>query len=172
MTCGFGAVGGNRPPASCSHRLRGDARHLGIAGRHFDQILREMILRERPDVLAFAAPFVGKTFDPKTKRWQPVSPDSIRPFMSFLTLVEMVGDELKIRVVEVDEPEARRGFMTAVPRKSKAIKIAVQRACFARGWPCSDDHAGDALCVAAWALECVDPGHAHETTPLFQGGRG
>jgi hypothetical protein len=161
LTFGFGAVGGGRPPASGSRRLNGNARQMGVAGRHFDGLLRGLILRERPTVMAFASPFVGM------KGGFAVQPDSIRPLMSICTLVEMIGDELKIRVVEVDEPEARRAFLTAVPRRSAAIKIAVQRACFERGWPCATDHAGDALCVAAWALECVAPDVSHKTTPLF-----
>lgn len=143
---------------------------MGVAGRHFDEILRGLILQERPGVIAFASPFVGminKTGPKGVIGRMAVQPDSIRPLMSFLTIIEMVCDELRIRCVEVDEPQARRAFMTAVPRKTKDIKLAVQRACFLRGWPCATDHAGDALCVAAFVLECVVPDSAHETTPLF-----
>lgn len=161
LTLGFGALGGGKEPTSGSRRLRGDARHLGIAGRHCDEVIRQLILAERPQVIAFAAPFVG------SKKGKPIQPDSIRPLMSFLTIVEMVCDELKIRCIELDEPECRRAFMTAVPRKSEDIKAAVMRACRQRGWPCTDNHAGDALCVAARALEIVAPDASHEMTPLF-----
>lgn len=161
MTCGFGAVGGGRGPVSGSQKLQGGARDLGVAGVHFEDWLGSLILQESPDLLAFAAPFVGQL------RGRPVSPDAIRPLMSFLTLFEMAGIKRGIRCVEVDEPEARRAFLTAVPRKSKAIKIAVQRACFSRGWPCRDSHAGDALCVAAFALEVEHPDESHKMTPLF-----
>lgn len=166
MTMGFAALGGGKPAISGSRSLRGGPRQMGIAGRHCDEILRTLILQERPKVICFAAPFVGQIRDFKG-RPVPVQPDSIRPLMSFVTIVEMVCDELKIRCVEIDEPEARRAFLTNVPRKSKDIKMAVQRACFLRGWPCKDDHAGDALCVASWALELLDPDASHETTPLF-----
>jgi hypothetical protein len=176
FTLGWGAVGGGREPSSGSTSLRGSSRQLGIAGRHCDEVVRQLILKERPAALAFASPFVGQVWMPgKTPnqkgRFQPISPDNIRPLMSFLTIVEMVCDELKIRCVELDEPECRRAFMTAVPRKSKEIKLAVQRACRQRGWPFRDEHAADALCVASRALELLAPQSAHETTPLFQPGK-
>lgn len=161
FTMGYGALGNGKPPSSGSRRLRGTARTLGIAGRHCDEVVRQVILAERPEVIAFASPFVG------SRKGAPVQPDSIRPLMSFLTIIEMVCDELRIRCVELDEPECRRAFMTAVPRKSAQIKLAVMRSCRQRGWPFPDEHAADALCVAARALEIVDPTAAHETTPLF-----
>lgn len=166
MTMGFAALGDGRDPVSGSRSLRGGPRQMGIAGRHCDEILRQLILAEKPGAIAFAAPFVGMKTSNKGVRFA-IQPDSIRPLMSFLTIIEMVCDELKIRCVEVDEPEARRAFMTAVPRKSADIKKAVMRACFLRGWPCSTDHAGDALCVASWAHELLNPEISHETTPLF-----
>lgn len=167
FTIGFGALGGGRLATSGSRRVRGTARQMGVAGRHCDEIVRQLILQERPGVVAFAAPFVGQIYDPKRKRFIPIQPDSIRPLMSFLTVIEMVCDELKIRCIELDEPAARRAFMTAVPRKSKQIKLAVQKACRQRGWPFPDEHAADALCIASHALELVEPESAHLTTPLF-----
>lgn len=146
---------------SGSRQLRGGARLMGQVMRHADQIIRELILAQRPTVLAFASPFVG------SRGGRPIPPDSIRPLMSILSKLEEIGDELKLRVVEVDEPEARRAFMTGVPRKSKDIKLAVMAACRLRGWPAHDNHSADALCVAAWALECEDRSTSHMTTPLF-----
>jgi hypothetical protein len=168
MTMGFGALGGGSPPSSGSRRLRGDARHLGIAGRHCDEVVRQLILAERPDVIAFASPFVGQMWDAKRKRFIPIQPDSIRPLMSFLTIVEMICDELRIRCVEVSENECRSAFLEGkVPCGTEAIKAAVIRACHQRGWPATDDHAADSLCVASRALEIVEPSTSHETTPLF-----
>ena len=167
FTIGYGALGGGKSPSAGSRQVRGSARLLGIAGRHCDQIVREVILKERPGVVGFAVPFVGQTFDPKTKRWRPIQPDSIRPLMSFCTIIEMVCDELRIRCRELDESECRRAFMTAVPRKSKEIKKAVNRAVLLRHWPSIDEHSDDALCVAARLLEIECPDESHEMTPLF-----
>lgn len=126
-----------------------------------------MILRERPGVVGFAIPFVGQRFDKKSRRFIPIQPDAIRPLMSFMTIVEMVCDELKIRCVEVSEQEARRAFLVHVPTGSKPQKIAVQRGCRERLWPFGNEHAADALCVAARVLELIEPNAAHEATPLF-----
>jgi hypothetical protein len=175
FTLGYGAIGGGKPVTSGSIQLRGTARQMGVAGRDCDDIVRSLILAERPDVIAFASPFVGQTFSKPIivngqKIWgkgAPIPPDNIRPLMSFLTIIEMVCDELRIRCVEISESEARRAFMTAVPRKSKDIKLAVMRACRLRGWPFNSNHAADALCVASRALEILEPKTAHQTTPLF-----
>lgn len=171
FTMGFGALGGGREAVSGSRRLRGDARRLGVAGRHCDEVVRQLILQERPGVVSFATPFVGQIWSPnkggKGGRFVPIQPDSIRPLMSFLTIIEMVCDELRIRCVEVDEPAARRAFLTAVPRKSAQIKKAIKRECRERDWPFIDEHAADGLCVASYTLEIVEPGSAHLTTPLF-----
>lgn len=173
---GYGALGDGIEPRSGSRPIRGNARQMGIAGRDFDGVVRQLILKERPAVVCFASPFVGQiwakpTFINGQKVWgksSPIPPDSIRPLMSFLTIIEMVCDELHIRCVEVDEPECRRAFLTKVPRKSADIKIAVMRACRLRGWPAMDNHAADALCVASRVLEILEPSRSHEMTPLFQ----
>lgn len=177
LTLGFAALGDGRPPCSGSRALRGNSRRLGVSGRHCDEILRQLILQERPKVIVFATPFVGQRRGKPVRiqgklYWPdaaPVQPDSIRPLMSFMTIVEMVCDELKIRCVELDESEARRAFLGKVPKKSADIKEAVMAGCRSRGWPCTDDHAGDALCVASRALEILAPDASHEVTQLFSG---
>lgn len=176
LTFGYGAVGGG-PVRSGSHRLRGGTGELGITGRHFDELFRQLLLRERPTVVCFASPFIG-TIGPKPifkdgqRIWTPgrgIDPRALRPLMGMIFLVDMICEELRIRCVEVDEPDARRAFLTKVPRKSKDIKAAVMRACDLRGWPNTDNHAADALCVASFVLEKVEPGSAHKLTPLFMG---
>lgn len=163
---GYGAAGGGREPASGSRRIVGTAKSLGIAGRDCDHNVRQIILRERPAIIGFASPFVGQIRDFKG-RPIPIQPDSIRPLFSFLTIIEMVCDELQIRCVELDEPEARRA-LGVTARKSKEIKIDVQRCLRQRGLMFMDEHAADALCIALRMVEIFNPGEAHETTPLFQ----
>lgn len=158
--CGYAALGGGKV-TSGSRSISGTPRTMGKAGRHFDEVFRQLLLAERPQVVAFAVPFVG------SRGGRPVPPDSIRPLMSFLTIIEMVCDELRIRCVELDEGRCRKAFLTAVPKKSAAIKKAIMRGCRQRGWPFKDSHSADALCVASYALECVDRDTAHKTTPLF-----
>lgn len=164
MTIGYAVIGGGLPVLSGSRQLNGGAREMGITGRHAERLVREWLLEHRPTNIAFASPFVGQ------RGGRPISPDSIRPLMGLLTVFEMIADELRIPCAEYDEPQARRAFMDGVPRKSKDIKTAVIAACRARGWPARDDHAADALCIGSWALECLEPETAFETTPLFAGG--
>ena len=159
---GYAALGGDKPVLAGSRLLRGGPRDMGRTMRHCDSVLRELILEVRPDVIAFASPFVALI------RGRAVQPNAIRPLFGILAKIEEVADELQIRCTEWDESAARRRFLDGMPRKSKDIKRAVMQGCRDRGWPCCDDHAGDALCVAALALERLEPATAHETTPLFQ----
>lgn len=165
---GVGAVAGNR-------NLKGTARQMGMVGRKFDALLRDLILRYRPTVICFATPFVGQIYiKPRITngkkiagRYQPISSDTVRPLLGLTTVAEMICDELHIRAAEVEEPDARRAFLTGVPRKRKDIKAAVMRACELRGWPVTCDHEADAFCVASHVLEQLHPGRSHELTPLF-----
>lgn len=176
MTCGFGVLGeGFSKPVSGTFKLRGGSREMGITGRHFDQTLRELNCKYRPTVMCFASPFVGQIFGKPTfingqKVWgkaAPVRPDVLRPMMGMMTIIEMICQELRLRCIEVEEPDARRAFMGGVPRKSKDIKAAVQRACDLRHWDYDSPHAADALCVGSFVLEQLNPGAAHRMTPLF-----
>jgi hypothetical protein len=178
MNLGFAAVGDDGlKPISGSRRLKGGPREMGLASRHFDQVFRELLFQIKPDQVAFATPFVGMVIRKPVvvagkKIWKPVrqaiAPDNIRPLFGILTVLEMICAELKIPVSEWEEGQARRAFLWGkVPKQSKDIKAAVIRACRQRGWPATDDHAADALCIAAWALD-NSGGHPHETTPLFQ----
>jgi hypothetical protein len=179
MNLGMAALGGGQDPISrCRH-----------AQVHAD-VARAFIIEQDAAVVGFATPFVGQTrgkpkqFIKGKPVWgsgnAPIPPDNIRPLFGCLTVIEMVVEDLNeerrqagdnrppIRCVEVDEPEARRAFLTAVPRKSKDIKIAIQRACTLRRWPWSTEHGADALCIASWVLEWSERDNSHSTTPLFQ----
>jgi hypothetical protein len=146
MTVGYAAVGNHQSIVSGSRTIRGSAVNIGPAGRHFDEVMRHLILDHRPDLIVYASPFVG------SRAGRPVQPNSIRPLMSFLTLIDMIGDELKIKTAEIDEPAARRAFLDKVPRKSEEIKQAILNQCSMLGLPCPDHHAGDAICVGLYAL--------------------
>jgi len=172
---GFGAIGGGKPPVAGSRLLRGGPRNMGVTMRHADQVIRDVILQEKPDVIGFATPFVGQVRIPIFKggkptglfKTQPIDPNSIRPLYGVLAKVEEIADELHIRCVEVSEGECRNAFLNKVPRKSKDIKAAIMAGVRQRGWPCPDDHGADSLCVASHILDISQPTTSHETTPLF-----
>lgn len=161
FTFGYGILGGGLPPLSGSHSIPGSSRNLGWALSAAETWLGRIMRQERPDAVAYAIPFIGRD----------VTPEALKPLMCFSGMVEKVAFDLEIPCYELDESAARRHLLVHVPRRSAAIKIAVVNAGRARGWPVPDHHAGDALCVAALALELLSAEEAHKTTPLFQGDR-
>lgn len=175
MNFGWAALGGGKEPAAGSRRLNGGSAAMGVCARHADSTIRQLILQERPTILAFATPFVGVLApreimvggQKKFTRFAAVPPQALRVLMGLTTVVEMIADELKIRCIELAESDARKALLGTVPRKSADIKEAIVRAFKQMGYPCCDHHAGDALCVASFALDCLAPTPAHERTPLF-----
>ena len=175
LTFGFGIVGHGFRTVSGSHRVKGDSTQLGTAGNDFKRILRVLINAHKPDVVAFAKPFIGSTnarpvFIKGKQVWiksNPIPPHAIRGLMSFCTLVEMTAADLNMECYEVSEPDARKAFLGKTPRKSADIKLAVMAACRLRGWQVKDNHAADALCVASFVLDSLDLARAHRNTPLF-----
>lgn len=157
---GYGVLGDNKPVRAGSLRIEGTSILMGVAGRSCDRTVRELIQDHRPNVIVFASPFMARL----------VTPTQLRPIMSWPTIIEMICVELRIGCFEFDESRARARFLGKgnLPSKSKAIKAAVMQAVRDRGWPCPDNHAGDALCIAAYALDVLEPAGAHRTTPLFQ----
>lgn len=166
VDCGFdfgwGMLEHGHLAESGTRRVEGTSTLLGKAGRSVDRIMRELIQVHRPTVVAFASPFIA--------RRGKVTPVQLRPIMSFPTIVEMICEELHIQCVEWDEHKARLSFLGEgnLPNTSEKIKKAVMQDCRDRGWPVMDDHAGDALCIAAYTLNRLCPDQAHQTQPLFQ----
>lgn len=158
---GFGVLGDGKPVHSGTRRVEGSSVLMGKAVRSVDRIMRELIQVHRPAVIGFASPFIA--------RQGKVTPTQLRPIMAFPSIVEAICDELHIRCVEWDEHRARLAFLGKgnLPATSEKIKRAVMQDCRDRGWPVTDDHAGDALCIAAYTLDRLCPDKAHETQPLF-----
>lgn len=169
LNLGFAAAGGHRPVISGSRRLRGGPRKMGETAKHCQDVLLKLIDDEHPDLVGFASPFVGQTYNPMTKKFSPIPPDNIRPLFGCLAVIEMTCLEMGIPCVEVEEGEARRMLLGSgqIPRKSKDIKAAIQRALRQRNMGCSDEHGADALCVALFIWECKNRNQSHRTTPLF-----
>lgn len=170
MNLGYGAVGGGRIVTSGSRRLRGGPRDMGVTAEHAREIILAKIADEKPDLVGFASPFVGQTWDAEKKRWRPIAPDNIRPLFGIIAIIEMVCRDMGIPCCEVEEGEARRHLLGTgnLPKGTKAIKEAIQRAIRERNWSFCDDHSADALCVASYIWECKNPDQAHRTTPLFR----
>ena len=155
---GFAFVEADKIPISGSLPVAGSISDLGVAGRALDGIARTLILRHRPKVLAYSTPW----FMPGKSNLA-----DLRHIIGFGMVLEMIADELRLQCFEVEETKARNDFMGYVPVGRKKIKNAVQAQCKYRGWPCKDEDAADATCIAVYMLAIHDPEEAHSLSPLF-----
>jgi hypothetical protein len=161
---GYAVLERGYEPRSGSVRIEGSTgASWGKACRSFARKTYELIAEFRPTVVAHASPFCGTR----------TPPAAMQAIMTFPSLVDSVCDELGIRCVEWPEARARQAFLgkNNMPAGRKKLKAAIIQACRDRGWPCVDDHAGDALCIAAYTDARLNKATAHETTPLFEGSR-
>jgi len=154
---GFGALGGRKPPASGSYHLAGSSEQMGQAFASLVPIINGLIVAQKPDFIVVAMPFIGKN----------VTPVQLIPIMAFPCRVQEIADEHSVPFYRIAEADARKALLGFVPAGSAAIKLAVVTGCRQRGWPCCDNHAGDALCVVDFKLNELEPKTAHARTPLF-----
>jgi len=121
--------------------------------------LQGLINKFEPDILGVARPF--------TRRGD--TPMNLLPMYGGFAILNRLAAINKIPIEIMQESDARLQMLGKgnMPNKSAALKLAVNKACKARGWPCCDEEASDALCIAAAVLEKRQPGRAHQTTPLF-----
>ena len=157
---GFGLVGRGRP-ISGSHEICKKWAPLGENLLKLEARLHSLIVQHRPDVLATAIQFVNL---------RQASTFNLVPIFGGFAVLNMLAAAIGLPLEFTFEGAARRAFLGTgmVPKTSPKIKAAVIRACQQRGWPATDEHAADALCVASWAHGRLVPGRSYETTPLFQ----
>lgn len=174
-TMGFGLLGGKRVLFGSREVVKRwspyGASFLGLWAA-----IQALIDTHKPDYIAVARPFVRLDM-PEPAPGQPEDPfrkyndttQNLVPMFGGFVVLHMVAAK-NCKPVEVVEESAARSLMLGegmCPRASARAKAAVMQACRDRGWLVEDDHAGDALCVGAAVLERLEPGQAHETTPLF-----
>ncbi len=158
LRAGYAIVERGKAPKSGSHKFRNTRDDLGKLTNEFSAWCHDLIRKNRPDIVVYALPFIGRF----------ATPASLEVIFGFSVLLELVADKRNIRCYGVNESQARRAFLTKVPKKSADIKTAMMAACLQRGWRCPDHHAADALCVASSELDKLEPDTSHEATPLFQ----
>lgn len=176
--CAWGAVGDGGNVAAGSATMWGGPGEYGKRGLDFDTFARGIIKKQKPDVIAFASPFVASVSVPFFSkgvqvgfRKQPVAPQNIRTLFGMTFALETLAERLKVRATEWDEQKARAWFLcNKVPKGSQAQKDAVERGCIERRWPNPSQHATDALCIAAYAHARLT-GDDHTSRPLFIMGR-
>ncbi|MBI1213588.1 MAG: hypothetical protein GC190_19190 [Alphaproteobacteria bacterium] len=168
LTLGWACFEEGTPPRAGSWWLPGSWEHLGKMLIELDQRASTLLAEFKPDVIGWAEPFVGMT--KVGNRWKPVSPESLGPLFTQIGKLSEMALPRRIRTVCVDEAEARRAFMGAVPRKSKDIKGAIKVACTQRHWMTPDAHARDACVIGAHIVSILDAASAPKQTPLFAEG--
>lgn len=160
---GFGLLGGDEV-LSGSLEVTENWAPLGAKMRRLGGILRKTITLHKPDIIAVATPFVRRG----KKGAMRDTPQNLVPMFGQYTVLHMLADDMGIPIEALEEGEARRVLLGKfLPGKSDPIKRAIIQACRDRCWPCTDDHAGDALCMAAAVVERHSRHDKHETTPLF-----
>lgn len=161
FNAGFGVLGSDGYVKSGTHRLDGTSSEMGMSFRSMRKIVLRLAERHAPSHIGAAFPFVSHK----------ANPINLIPIMGFYARLQEIADELEIPFHSIPESRARSAFLSPlpVPRKSEAIKRAVYEQCVARGWPATDDHASDALCVADYLLATVTKGaRAADRMPLFR----
>ncbi len=157
---GFGLVGRGKPVSGTFEICQRWA-PLGPNLLKLEERLHGLIVQHKPDILATAIQFVNL---------RQATTLNLVPIFGGFAVLNMLAAATGLPLEFTYEGSARGAFIGAgmVPKGSAKIKEAVIRACRDRGWPATDEHAADALCVASWALGKAVPGRAYETTPLFQ----
>jgi Holliday junction resolvasome RuvABC endonuclease subunit len=151
--CGF-AVGelGSEPRWGTHRTARGAS--TGEALSSFAGWLRELLIAERPNVVAFESPYV-----PHRGAEIPRNAATVRRLHSYAGMIEAVCWRLKIRVYEARPSEICRHFTGQGSwggRDKK--KAATVRACMAFGWDVAGQvDAADALSLWAYAEQILAP---------------
>lgn len=158
FTAGYAVFGDGIAPFSGSRVVPGSYVEMGRAAFGFESIVRELLKEASPEGMALAKPFVGKFQNPNT----------LGPIFGFDAVAQKVAYEFGVPCYHVFEPSARAEFIKGLPRlRGASIKEKVIHACLLRGWPVVDDHAADALCVAAYAYGQLVPLGGYKTLPIF-----
>lgn len=166
---GFGLLGG-ASVLSGSHDIVPRWSPLGASLLKLEDRLADLITAHQPQAIACATPFVrlDRDEDDPARKYNDTTQNLVPMFACYGAL-HMVAAAMGVLLKAVNEQDAREKFLGAgnVPSGSFKLKTAVQQECRNRGWPATDDHAADALCVASAAVELLDPELSYEVTPLF-----
>jgi hypothetical protein len=154
---GFGVLGRDYV-RSGTYRLEGQWDRMDLAFRSMAKIVERIAEKHQPTVIGACIPFVSFK----------ANPINLIPIMGFYARLQEIAADLDLPFHSIHESDARKAFLAPapVPRKSKDIKAAVKAACDLRGWPATDGHAADALCVADFALAQLDRDAGWYRTPL------
>lgn len=156
---GWGVVQHDGPVSSGTIKIPGSVINFGLSMFEAEKEIRQVVARVVPRLIIVAEPWVQHS--------PPPTATALRPIMAFEGLVEKIGYEAGIEVIE--ENEARvRGYFKIPSRPHIKKNVAVAQYCAAMGWPADSEHSGDALVMAAYGLGLRVPDRQHELLPMFR----
>lgn len=161
---GWGLLGDGRPRFG-TLKIVSQWQPFGDCMLVLEDKLHKLILKQRPDRIAVARPFVRKS---KGKMYD--TPQNLLPMYGAFTTLMMLAATMKIPVDVVEEGAARSRLVgkNMLRRKSADAKADVMLAWVSRGLDVKTSHEGDALCVAMEGRAMAVRGREYETTPLFE----
>lgn len=165
---GWGLVGRPRVLSGCIHVVDRWSPY-GAKFLQLESALHKLVKKHRPEFIGVARPFVR--LDKDAVQYNDTTQNLVPMFGAFVVL-NMVATAMGVRVIAVEEGDARSRFMGAgnLNQASYISKEQIRRACEQRGWAPTTSllDETDALCVGSCAWEIVSKGLEYEMTPLFQ----
>ena len=152
-TCGFALGDTGAEPRFGSRNFTGSNASGEVVAR-FARFLRVVIERDKPDVLAYEAPYFPMGF----RKGPPANAKTLRRLLGMAEIVDAIAWDYRVQCYQATAGEVC-SYLTGKSNwggrdKKKAATIAAARAW---GWPVTDDNAADACAVWAYAESILDP---------------
>jgi len=152
-TCGFALGDTGAEPRFGSRNFTGSNASGEVVAR-FSHFLRAIIEREKPEVIAYEAPYFPMGF----RKGPPANAKTLRRLLGMAEIVDAIAFDYRLRCYQATAGEVC-SYLTGKSNwggrdKKKAATIAAARLW---GWNVSDDNQADACAVWAYAESILDP---------------
>jgi crossover junction endodeoxyribonuclease RuvC len=152
-TCGFALGDTGAEPRFGSRNFTGSNASGEVVAR-FARFLRVVIERDKPDVLAYEAPYFPMGF----RKGPPANAKTLRRLLGMAEIVDAIAFDYRLRCYQATAGEVC-SYLTGKSNwggraQKKAATIAAARLW---GWNVSDDNQADACAVWAYAESILDP---------------
>jgi hypothetical protein len=147
----FGATGDE--PRFGSRCFTGSNASGEVVAR-FSRFLRATIERERPDVIAYEAPYVPTAW----RSGPPLNARTVRRLLGLAEIIDAIAWDYRLRCYQATAGEVCSYLTGKSNWGGRANKKAATIASARRwGWAVNDDNAADACAVWAYAESIIDP---------------
>lgn len=156
---GWGLCQFDGPVSAGTVHLPGSLLNFGLTMDSAEREIIRLVARFKPDLIMLAEPWI--------RHFPPVTVAGLKPVLCVGGAIEQVAYRRGIECREENESRVRGYFMNPMPRGTAAIKRAAIQVCRDRSWMVTDDHAADALLMAAYGLAVKNPDRQHELLPMY-----